>query len=373
MKKILFITGTRADFGKLKPLMEQIEHSPDFECYIFATGMHTLVRYGFTYTEIGKSGFTNIFLYFNQIVNNSSDMDIVLSNTIQGIGYYVREFMPDMIVVHGDRLESMAGAIVGAFNNIRVAHIEGGELSGTIDEAIRHSITKLSHLHFVSNDDARKRLIQMGEHTDSIFIIGSPEVDIMLSENLPSLSEVKQRYGIKFDEYAIFVYHSVTTELDQLKHNIEEVIIALKESGLNYIILHPNNDRGSNIILNTLKELKNNPYFIMFSSLRFEYYLTLLKHALVIVGNSSSGVREAPVYGVPSVNIGSRQKNRHKYPSIINVKEDKNSILKALHNFPLKIKPSLYFGNGNSSKKFIEILRNPTIWDISFQKYFIDL
>lgn len=369
-KKILFITGTRADFGKLKPLMRKVEGSSAFECHIFATGMHTLSRYGSTLNEIKKSNFKNVFPYINQMDNNGFEMDMVLANTIQGIGHYAREYKPDMIVVHGDRVEALAGAIVGTLNNILVAHIEGGEVSGTVDELIRHAVSKLSHLHFVANDEARHRLIQMGEAQDSIFVIGSPDIDVMLSEDLPSLSEVKQRYEIPFEEYFIFSYHPVTTALHKLMQDIDVVVDTIKNSGLNFVVIYPNNDRGSDIILESLKRLEGNTRFKLFSSLRFEYFLALLKHAQAIVGNSSAGVREAPAYGVPTINIGNRQINRFHYPSILDVQEDKDEILKALRNLPKEIKPSLHFGDGNSAEAFFKCLDGQYFWARSCQKQF---
>src|SRR3972149_5514199 len=176
-KKILFVSGTRADFGKIKPLIQQVKDSDDFEYQIFATGMHLLSVYGMTVLEIKKAGFDNIYSFINQDSAITSQMDLVLATTVQGLAYYVREYKPDLLVVHGDRVESLAGALVGCLNNILVAHIEGGERSGTIDELIRHAITKLSHIHFVSNNEARNRLVQMGEISSSIFVIGSPDID----------------------------------------------------------------------------------------------------------------------------------------------------------------------------------------------------
>ncbi len=370
-KKILFLTGTRADFGKLKALMRRIENSPDFECHIFATGMHTLSRYGSTYDEIKKSGFRNIFLYINQIENQNSAMDLVLGNTISGLGHYIREFTPDMIIVHGDRVETLAGAIVGALNNILVAHLEGGELSGTVDELIRHSISKLAHIHFVANKEARSRLIQMGEAKDSVFVIGSPDVDIMLSDKLPSLSKAKKKYDIDFDDYAMFTYHPVTTNVGQLACDIKNIVETIEASGWNFIIIHPNNDLGSDIILNGLAKLKNNRRCRMFPSLRFEYFLTFLKHAKAIIGNSSAGVREAPVFGIPTINIGNRQHNRFNYHSIVNVKE--TEVLSAMNNLPKQTAPSLHFGNGKSAKMFLEIIQKPEFWQRDRQKQFQDL
>jgi UDP-N-acetylglucosamine 2-epimerase (hydrolysing) len=372
-RKILFLTGTRADFGKMKPLIEEVERSDDFEAHIFATGMHMLARYGSTVKEIQLAGFRNIYSYINQDGSINSQTDLVLANTIHGLGHYIREFSPDLIVVHGDRIEALAGAITGVISNILVAHIEGGEVSGTMDELIRHAVTKLSHFHFVSNNQARKRLIQMGEAPDSIFVIGSPDIDIMLSENLPELSEVKRRYEINFPEYAIFIYHPVTTELQLLHENITAVTAALEASPLNFLVIYPNNDPGSDVILETLNRLHDNPRFRLLPSMRFEYFLTLLKHAKVVVGNSSAGIREAPVYGVPTINIGTRQMNRFTYPFIYNVPENKEQILNALNNLPESGIPSLHFGRGESAKLFMGQVRNSKLWATPCQKQFCDL
>lgn len=371
-KKILFITGTRADFGKIKPLMLKIEKSEDFECFIFATGMHTLSRYGLTYDEITKTGFKNIFTYINQDASCNISMDIILSNTIEGISRYIHEFPPDMIIVHGDRVEALAGAIVGALNNVLVAHIEGGELSGTVDELIRHAVSKLAHLHFVSNDDAKKRLIQMGEIENSVFVIGSPDIDVMLSDSLPSLENVKRRYEINFERYGILIYHPVTTEIDVLESHINTVIDALEKIEMNFVVLYPNNDMGSEIIFKALKRFENNPKYKIYPSLRFEFFLSLLKNAYVIIGNSSAGIREAPVFGVPTINIGTRQENRFLSPSIINIDADEKTIIDAFNNLPLRYKPSYHFGDGNSAEMFINIICKEKIWMTHCQKQFRD-
>ena len=369
MKKICFLTGTRADFGKLKPLIDKTIHNKNFECYIFVTGMHTLKKYGSTYDEVLKMGYKNIFVYMNQ--TNSSDMDTVLANTVLGLGNFVKEIEPDILIVHGDRLEALAGAIVGSFNNIYVGHIEGGELSGTIDELIRHSITKMSHIHFVCNKDAKKRLIQMGENKESIFIIGSPDIEIMKSKKLPSLEKAKKRYDIKFDEYGILIFHPVTTELNILKQQISNVVSAVKKSDKNHIVIYPNNDMGSDIIFDAYEELKS-PKFKLFPSIRFEYFLTLLKNANYILGNSSVGIREAGVYGIPSIDIGSRQKNRSKNKSIYHVEANEQAILNAILKVNKKTKKTNEFGSEKSADKFISILKNKKTWQISYQKQFVD-
>ncbi|WP_339165020.1 UDP-N-acetylglucosamine 2-epimerase [Siminovitchia sp. FSL W7-1587] len=374
MKRILFLTGTRADYGKIKSLMKKVDSSPNLELHIFITGMHMLSKYGSTWKEIEKDGFRNLYQFVNQQTN--SKMDIALSNTILGLSNYVHEFNPDLIVVHGDRLEALAGAIVGAFNNIKVAHIEGGEVSGTIDESIRHAITKFSHIHLVSNEEAKKRIVQLGELEKNIFVIGSPDIDVMMSEDLPTIEKVKERYEIEFDNFSILMYHPVTTQVDRLRDNIKHLVDAVIESNRNYVVIYPNNDEGSNIILNEYDRLHNNDRFKVFPSMRFEYFLTLLKHCDFIVGNSSAGIREAGVYGIPSIDIGNRQLGRYNpkvSKNIVHVEEDKYEILRAINCREGSRLFSYTFGDGKSDERFLNILENEDIWDLDIQKRFIDI
>ena len=371
-KKILFISGTRADFGKLKPLIKKVMEHRDFEYQIFGTGMHLMSKYGNTIKEIEKSGFTNLFTYMNQV--DGENMEVILANTIKGLSRYLHENHFDLIVVHGDRVEALAGAIVGALRNILVAHVEGGEISGTVDELMRHAISKLSHIHFVVSESAEKRLVQLGESQDAVFKIGSPDIDVMLSDDLPDLGQVKERYQIDFSEYAIGMFHPVTTEIDVQAKNTEVYFDALIASNNNYILIFPNNDLGSSFIFDQLKRVENNKRFKIFPSIRFEYFLTMMKYAQFVIGNSSAGIHEAPIYGVPTINIGSRQNNRFKHESIHNVQFASDEILKTIEVVKKKprYKPSTYYGNGKSADKFIEVIEKD-IWQISNQKKFKDL
>lgn len=372
-KKILFLTGTRADYGKMKPLMRSVEESENFDSHIFITGMHTMKKYGDTQFEVISDGYKHIQVYMNQI--DQEPMDLVLANTINGLSRYVKELGPDMMVIHGDRIETLAGAIVGALNNILVAHVEGGELSGTIDESIRHSVTKLAHIHFVSNEDAKKRLVQLGENKTSIHVIGSPDIDSLIATPSLSFSQIKARYYIEFQEYAMAIFHPLTTEVEELELQAQHFVNALLASGHNYILIYPNNDLGSNIILKAYERFSNNPRFKIFPSIRFEYFLEFIKNCRYMIGNSSCGIHETPFYGIPSINIGNRQKNRFEYPSIINSESDETSILaaieKATTNGP--VVGTTYFGTGNSAANFVNVLNEDKTWKVEKQKIFADL
>ncbi|MTE27395.1 UDP-N-acetylglucosamine 2-epimerase [Winogradskyella ouciana] len=371
MKKIVFLTGTRADFGKLKPLMAILQDSSSFIPHIFVTGMHLQKLYGYTLIEIQKCGFKNIYEFENHGDNLS--MDRTLAKTVEGFSKYVNELKPDLIVVHGDRVEALAGSIVGSLNNILVAHIEGGEVSGTIDELLRHATSKMSHIHFVSNDLAKKRLLQMGEIPESVFTIGSPDIDVMFSDKLPTLETAKSYYDVNFEDYAIAMFHPVTTEIDSLEAQITNYVNALKKSNDNYVLIYPNNDLGSNIILIAYESIKTNPKFRIFPSLRFEYFLVLLKNSKYIIGNSSAGIREAPYYGVSTINIGTRQRNRSLNEKIINVKSEESVILDAIDKVQHQTNEAIgKFGEGNSAELFLESLDTDELWNINHQKQFVD-
>jgi len=371
-RKILVLTGTRADFGKLKPLMLELENSPDIALDVFVTGMHMLSKYGSTHEEVDRSGFCNIYRFINQ--NSTDTMDQVLAKTIIGLSDYTRESRPDLILFHGDRVEALAAAIVGSMNNILTGHIEGGEVSGTIDESIRHSTTKLSNLHFVANEEAQKRLIQLGEEPKNIFIIGSPDVDIMNSNNLPSIEQVKEHYEIPFDYYSLVLFHSVTTELDSLADDVAKLVNALIQSDKNYVVVYPNNDAGTDFIFEEYKKLFNRCNFKLYPSMRFESYLTLLRNADFIIGNSSAGVREAPHYGIPCINLGSRQKGRARSPLIINSEFDETLILQAIQKtLDVDRVAESKFGDGLAAERFKKIVLGDVFWFTSTQKCFTDL
>jgi UDP-N-acetylglucosamine 2-epimerase (hydrolysing) len=377
MKNIGFLTGTRADYGKLKPLMKIISDSEDFNLVIYATGMHLISEYGMTVNEILKDDLGQVITFSNQ--NYHDNMETALANTIMNFSKVIEESKIDLLIVHGDRIEALGGAIVCSFNNILIGHIEGGEVSGTIDGSIRHAITKFSHIHFVANKDAYNRIIQLGENSKSIFEIGSPDIDALLRKDLPNLHLVKNHYGITFEKYAIFIFHPVTTEIELLRKQIESVSEALLESGKKYILIKSNNDTGSEIIDAKLKELEVLRNFAYFPSIKFESFITLLKNCEFIIGNSSAGVREAQYFNIPSINIGTRQRNRSNSKNIKNVDPDKNDILKAIEwtdfyhkNSPNKTRVK-EFGDGRSANLFMQQLKKNRFWEIQIDKTFQDL
>lgn len=357
----------------MKPLMQVVEEHPAFECNIFITGMHTLQRYGYTAEEVFKSGFKHIYACMNQHVGDR--MEMILASTIKGLSRYIHETRPDMLVIHGDRVEALAGAIVGSLTNTLVCHIEGGERSGTIDESIRHSVSKLSHLHLVCNQEAVRRLVQMGEKPEFIHNIGSPDIDIMLSPDLPTLAAVRGHYDIHFQQYSVVLFHPVTTDIDNMAANAKALVDALLACQENFVIIYPNNDEGTDYILNEYNRLRDRENIKIYPSIQFESFLTLLKNSRCMIGNSSAGIRETPFYGLPSVNIGNRQNSRYFAKSIINTGYNSDEIKGAINSAmnAERMPRDSYFGHGNSTEQFITLLETQTIWRAAGQKLFNDV
>ena len=343
-----------------------------FSVMIFVTGMHLDKKYGYTVNEILKAGFTNIYTFVNDEPNFT--MDMRLAKTIIGLSDFTKRNNIDLIIVHGDRIEALAGAIVGSLTNTLVAHIEGGEVSGTVDEIIRHAVTKMSHIHFVANGQAKKRLRQMGEDDKNIYTIGSPDIDIMFSNTLPCLEEALNYYDIPFSDFGIVLFHPVTTELDQFQNYTKIFVDVLLKDLSNYIVIFPNNDPGTDIIINEFTRFKELTRFRVFPSIRFEYFLTFLKNCEFIIGNSSAGIREAPSYGIPSINIGTRQNNRALSSSVINANYDSIQIFQAIELARSRevAKRATDFGGGDSNKKFIKTIISEKFWQTPKQKYFIE-
>jgi UDP-N-acetylglucosamine 2-epimerase (hydrolysing) len=370
-RSLLFLTGTRADFGKLQPLAAAAREA-GFVVNFFVTGMHMLDRYGLTKLEVHRMSGVRVHEFLNQRPGDAQD--IVLAKTVIGFSDYVTEHRPDLIVVHGDRVEAMAGALVAATNYIRSAHIEGGEVSGTIDEVFRHCNTKLAHAHFVSSDTAARRVMALGEPEETVHVIGSPELDFHSGASGVTIAEVKTRYGIPFDEYGIAVLHPVTSEADSMGAQARALFGALKASGRAFVLIAPNNDPGSEPIFEVIEQLPKDQ-FRLIPSMRFAHFSELMKNAACMVGNSSAGVREAPFLGIGSLDIGTRQTNRAEAPSVVACDAyDAGAIAVFLQAEWGKTYPRHHgFGEGTAAERFVDVLQRDDFWKAGLQKAFRDL
>lgn len=369
-RRILFLTGTRADFGKLEPLAAAAREA-GHEVTFFVTGMHMMTRYGLTAHEVRRQPGIATHEFLNQ--RPGDPQDIVLAKTVTGFSDFVTESRPDLIVIHGDRIEAMAGALVSATNYIRSAHIEGGEVSGTIDEVFRHCNTKLCTHHFVSSETAKRRVMALGEPEDVIHVIGSPELDFHARPSGVTLDEVRARYAIPFADYGIATFHPVTSEQATMGAQAEALFAALTESQRNFVVIAPNNDPGSEAIFRVLDSLPKARFRVL-PSMRFAHFSELMRNAACIVGNSSAGVREAPFLGVPSLDVGTRQTNRSDAASVTAVSAfDRAAILGFLTNaWGNKAPRDAGFGEGAAADRFVEVLADPAFWDRPLQKAFHD-
>ena len=370
MKKLLFVTGTRADFGKLEPLASAAVKN-GYSVTFFVTGMHMTERYGLTKEEVHRSKIFDVVEFINQ--RSGDPLDIILSKTIVGFSDFVKEFKPDLVLVHGDRIEALASCIVCSTNYIRCVHIEGGEVSGTIDEQFRHCNTKLASDHLVSSNSAKKRILRLGENENSVHVIGSPELDIHFQDSGVSLNQVRKRYSIREKDYGICIFHPVTSEVETIGLQARKLFECFKTSDHYFVVILPNNDPGSDDILKEIEALPKDQFRVL-PSVRFNYFSELMKNASLIVGNSSMGVREAPFLGIPSINIGSRQLNRSTAPSIQHINANDSAKINEVieKKWGVTYPRSNQFGNGGACEAFIKILESGKLWKKPPQKYFAD-
>ncbi|HTR00747.1 MAG TPA: UDP-N-acetylglucosamine 2-epimerase [Candidatus Acidoferrum sp.] len=369
-KSLLFVTGTRADYGKIEPLA-QAAKAAGCKVGFFITGMHMLAKYGETRIEVRRFEGADFFEYVNQ--RHGDPQDVVLAKTILGFSDWLAEYKPDLVIIHGDRIEALAVALVCATRYVPCAHVEGGELSGTIDEIYRHCNSKLCRYHFVSSDAAKSRVVALGENPDDIFVIGSPELDFHGAPPAVTLDDVRKRYDIAFADYGIAVFHPVTSEQNTIGAQARSLFGALEQSGRNFVVISPNNDPGSDDIFAAIAALPT-ARFRHIPSMRFAYFSTLMRNAAVIVGNSSLGVREAPFLGVPSIDVGTRQHNRANAPSITHADALQPGVIEqALKNlWGKRFTMDRTFGDGGAAERFMQILRSDNFWGRPLQKVFFE-
>lgn len=365
-RKITVTTGTRADYGLLRPVLNEIVSSKNLELFLIVTGMHLSKKYGFTVNEIKKDGF-KISASFNMLPKGNSKHYVseMLGNSIIDFSKIFNKIQPDINLILGDRDEMLASAISAYHMNIPNAHIHGGDKSGGIDEYTRHAITKISNIHFASSQKSKERILKMGENPKYVFFTGSPAVDEVKNNKITDKKTLESKYDFKFSGNEIlFVQHPVTTQFENTEKQIQNILKALELTNKPIIAIYPNSDFGNDVIFKHLEFFsKSHKSFLLFRSLPRSDYLSMLKNCRMLLGNSSSGIIEASYFKLPVVNIGIRQKNREKGLNVLDAKDISVSsihkkILKALKINKHNLSTSSIYGNGNSAKKIIKHLES---------------
>jgi len=323
-RKITVVTGSRADYGILRPLLEVISHSKNLHLFLIVTGMHLSKRYGLTINEIKKDGF-RIFATIDMLPKGDSvyHMSKALGKGIMSFSDIFRIIKPDINLVFGDRDEMLASALAAYHMNIPNAHIHGGDKSqGGIDEYNRHAITKVSNFHFAATLKSKKRIIKMGEDPKYVFHTGSPSIDEIIENKITTKEDLEKKYNLKFTgKEMLLIQHPVTTETELTKQQITQVLNAIIKTGNITIAISPNSDAGSKIIFEKLRLYSKKYDFInVYPSLPRRDYLGMLSNCGVLLGNSSSGIIEASYFDIPVINIGIRQKDRESGSKVINIK-----------------------------------------------------
>lgn len=369
MKKIMILTGSRGEWGYIRPIMKLAEKRDDVKIVLVVTNMHLLSSYGNSYKEIENDGFKidykiNMSLDGYNHVTQAKSLGICL----MGLPDIIDVEKPDWILLAGDRGEQLMGAIAASYTYTPVAHIQAGEVSGNIDGMTRHAIGKLVHMHFAANEDAALRLEKLGEEKFRIFNVGAPQVDEMVQAKYTELDELEQKFNIELrNGFVLAVMHPVTEEAHKAGEQAKLFVTSLNKISYPKIVILPNNDAGSTLVKDAIMEEKSGRYYL-YSNLKREDYLGFLKNAICIVGNSSSGLLEAPTFKIPAVNIGRRQNLRYRGINVIDCEFDEKEIDNAVKRAMSKeFKEYLNdrcenpYGDGHSSERILDLLINTKV------------
>ncbi|MBQ3034568.1 MAG: UDP-N-acetylglucosamine 2-epimerase (hydrolyzing) [Alphaproteobacteria bacterium] len=368
MTNISFISGTRADYGKIKPYIDFLCNQENKKVFVFTTGMNMLKKYGSTYKFIKSDLKKKCIIRVDKKFKRSSTA-LETAHILKTYDNHLKKDKIDFVFVHGDRPEVLAAAQAAVFNNIPVCHIEAGDFSGSVDELIRHATSKLSHRFLVADEMAKQTLLQMGEKEDSIFITGNSSLAFKIED--PTKKELSLLNSYK--NYGVLIYHPVTT-LDKkiLKEEIDSLMSALDKSEKDYVVILPNNDLGSEIILKTYQKYATNEKFHFIKSFSFNAFNYLLKNADFLIGNSSCGIKEAPFYQVPVIDIGCRQNNRFEH---LNLKDfyhlnDLSKIEETILKIQNKKKKPIKYHYREAFFKTLKKVFTDDFFDVKIQKIF---
>jgi GDP/UDP-N,N'-diacetylbacillosamine 2-epimerase (hydrolysing) len=372
MKRIAVVTGSRAEYGIVRPLLRHIMSDNDMELSLMVTGLHLLREYGSTIEDIKKDKIPieSVIEMYDESEDVRFYYGSALGRAIKGFTLEITRINPDIVVVLGDRLEPLAATLSAALLKTPIAHIHGGDQtqSGLIDNSIRHSITRFANIHFVAIDEHKERLLKMGEEPWRIHVVGSMGLDTIMERDSVSLAEISKRIGFDLDNQSILVLFHPTVNENEGGRQMREITKALRKLKMKTIILYPNNDPGNQEIITEIEKLSGLSYIKIIRSLPHDDFVDLMKHVAVMVGNSSSGIIEAASVKLPAVNIGSRQESRSRSENIINVIPKTEDILRAietaLHNEEFRKtlrKVKNPYGDGRTSIRVLDILRKTRV------------
>jgi len=331
VRKVLYVSGTRAEYGLMKETLQHIQNHPNLDLEIAVTGMHLMPQFGETIKEIKKDGWRLHRISATYEQDSKESMARFVGKFAQLLAERIRKIRPQFILVLGDRGEMLGGAIVGAYLTIPVAHVHGGDVSSTVDELARHAITKLAHIHFPATKAAAERIIQMGEDPWRVHVVGAPGLDSVLNQPLYSKKELGERYHTDFSHPLVLVMqHPVTAEEGDAAKQMKETMEAIRHLRHQSIVLYPNADAGGRRMIRVIEQYRKYPFVQIFKNMPHRDYISVLKFSSVMVGNSSSGIIEAPSLHVPVVNVGTRQERRERAGNTIEVPYNKNEIAKAI-------------------------------------------
>ncbi len=361
-RKIVYISGTRADYGLMQSTLREIKKKADLE--IVATGMHMMSEFGHTADQIDRDGFKVCRVDEIYEADDKGSMARFVGRFIRSLTDRIEEIRPDIILLLGDRGEMLAGAVVGAYLSIPVAHLHGGEVSSTVDDLARNAITKLAHIHLPATEKSAERIRNMGEDPARIFVVGAPGLDSIMEDDYAQPEELEKAYGLdRSKPLLLVIQHPVTLEAESAGEQMEETLKAIVDLGYQTILIYPNADAGGRRMIEVIIGHLGCPFLKTFKSIPRRDYLGLMRIAGAIIGNSSSGIIEAPSFALPAINIGSRQMGRERADNVIDVDynrdEIKTAILKALYNEELKVKLKTSrnpYGDGNAGRQIAEIL-----------------
>lgn len=355
MRRILYISGTRADYGLMRQALLAIKKCPGLKLEVVVCGMHLMPEFGMTVRDVIKDRFRIHKVYVVFRGDNKESMASFTGEIADKFSRLFSRIKPDIVLILGDRAEALAAAVVATYLAIPIVHIHGGEVTSTVDENSRHAITKLAHLHLAATAMAAKRIVRMGEDPWRVRVVGSPGVDALAKEKFASRKTLLAKYGLNASKPILLVIqHPVTSEIKLSGRHMQATMDALKELGHQAIVIYPNADAGGRRMIEVMNKYKIYPFIKIYKNIPRSDYLGLMKTASVMVGNSSSAIIEAPYFGLMAVNIGTRQSGRQQAGNIINVgytkKEIRTAIRKALRMPKLTGRSNPYSRKGTAAK-----------------------